>query len=60
MVFLFPVLYVGWKLLHKTKIQKASEIDLRKDLDIIEEYERNYVPTPANTWFEKVLDKLFG
>lgn len=60
MVFLFPILYVGWKFLHKTKIMKASEIDLRKDLDEIEEYERNYVPTPPNSMFEKVLDKLFG
>lgn len=60
MVFLFPVLYLGWKFMHKTKIHKASEIDLRKDLDEIEEYERNYVPTPPNSMLEKVLDKLFG
>ncbi|KAH7329543.1 putative general amino acid permease [Stachybotrys elegans] len=60
MVFLFPVLFIGWKIIHKTKIHKPVEVDLQKDLDEIEEYERNFVPTPANTMFERVLDKLFG
>ena len=46
MIGVFPLLYVGWKLLHKTKWIKSSEADLRKDLDDIEEYHRNYVPTP--------------
>jgi amino acid transporter len=44
MVFLFPVLFVGWKLIKKTKIVKAHEADL---------------VTETNT-FNRVLDKLFG
>ncbi|KAL4966304.1 amino acid permease/ SLC12A domain-containing protein [Aspergillus stella-maris] len=48
MIGICPVLYVGWKLIHKTKIRKPAEIDLRQDLDEIEEYERNYVPQPAS------------
>ncbi|CAM1505047.1 Fc.00g106840.m01.CDS01 [Cosmosporella sp. VM-42] len=60
MIMLFPVLYIGWKLIHKTKIYKPIEVDLYKDLDVIEEYERNYVPVPANSYYEKVLDKLFS
>ena len=47
MVFAFPVLFVGWKLWHKTKFHKPHEADLQKDLAEIEEYERNFVPTPA-------------
>ncbi|RSL85865.1 hypothetical protein BHE90_005027 [Fusarium euwallaceae] len=59
-VGLFPVLYVGWKLIHKTKIQKPHEVDLYKNLDEVREYEENYVPTPPSTMFERILDKLFG
>lgn len=46
MVGVFPVLYIGWKLIKKTKFRKPHEVDLYKDLDEIEEYHRNYVPTP--------------
>ncbi|KNB11989.1 hypothetical protein FOXG_11678 [Fusarium oxysporum f. sp. lycopersici 4287] len=59
-VGLFPVFYVGWKIAHKTKIIKPSEIDLRHNLAPIEEYERNYVSKPPANWFEKVLHLLFG
>jgi amino acid permease len=45
-VGLFPVFYVGWKIAHKTKILKPTDIDLRHNLAPIEEYERNYVPQP--------------
>ena len=43
---LFPILYVGWKVIHKTRIHKPQDVDLRKDLDAIEDYERNFVPRP--------------
>lgn len=46
MVMLFPILYLGWKIIHKTRIYGPTDIDLRRDLDAIEEYERNYVPDP--------------
>ncbi|KAM5351118.1 hypothetical protein ACJ41O_003841 [Fusarium nematophilum] len=59
-VGLFPTMYICWKLWHKTKIQKPEEVDLYKDLDVVEEYERNYVPTKSSTMFERVLDKVFG
>ncbi|KAF5620105.1 carnitine transporter [Fusarium sp. NRRL 52700] len=59
-VGLFPLFYVGWKITHKTKIIKPTEVDLRHNLAPIEEYERNYVPKPPANWFEKVLQFLFG
>ncbi|KAF4983588.1 hypothetical protein FZEAL_1038 [Fusarium zealandicum] len=59
-VGLFPVLYVTWKLIHRTKIHKPEEVDLYKNHDEIDEYERNFVPMPSSTMFERTLDKLFG
>lgn len=46
MVAVFPVLYVGYKIIRKTRIYKPEEVDLQKDQDVLEEYERNYVPQP--------------
>ncbi|KAI9166445.1 putative amino acid permease [Paramyrothecium foliicola] len=60
MIGVFPLLYIAWKIIHKTKIYKPEEVDLRKGVAEIEEYERNFVPKPPNSMFEKVLDKLFG
>lgn len=45
-VALFPIMYVVWKLIHKTKIHKPEEVDLRRDVDVIEEYQREYVFVP--------------
>ena len=46
MIFIFPVLFIGWKLTKRSKWLKAEEVDLYKDVDEIEEYQRNYVATP--------------
>ena len=43
MIFLFPVLFIGWKIYRRTKWVQSNEADLRKDLDEIEEYERCFV-----------------
>jgi amino acid transporter len=46
MIGICPVLYVGWKIGKRTKMYRAAEVDLVKNLDEIDEYERTYVPTP--------------
>lgn len=46
MIFIVPVLFVGWKIIKKTKWLKPEEVDLYKDVEEIEEYQRNYVPNP--------------
>jgi amino acid transporter len=46
MIAICPLLFVGWKILKKTKIQSAAEIDLRKNMDEIAAYERSYIPSP--------------
>lgn len=46
MIGICPCLYVGYKIVKRTKVYPADEIDLVKNLDEVEEYERSYVPTP--------------
>lgn len=46
MIFVYPVLYFGYKFVRKTKIRKPEEVDLVKDVAEIEEYQNNYIPTP--------------
>lgn len=59
MIFIFPVLFVGWKLTHRTRWKRATEMDLRQDLAEIEQYEANFIPRQERG-FKRVLDKLFG
>ncbi|KAL4939754.1 hypothetical protein BDV06DRAFT_30358 [Aspergillus oleicola] len=59
MIFVFPVLYFGWKIIHKTSIRKLEEIDLITGVDEIGDYTRNYVPQPASNVFSKFGDWLF-
>jgi amino acid transporter len=59
-VFLFPVLFIGWKVLKRTKFFKPHEVDLVTDLAEIEEYHRTFVEKPETNAFNRVLDKLFG
>ncbi|KAJ0337779.1 hypothetical protein COL922a_006377 [Colletotrichum nupharicola] len=65
MVGVFPVLYLGYKFdilkfRKRTRIFKPEEVDLYRNKDEIDDYERNYVQQPASNLFEKILDKLFG
>ncbi|KAI1869954.1 uncharacterized protein JN550_005544 [Neoarthrinium moseri] len=60
MIFIFPVLFIIWKLIHRTKFHKPEEVDLKQDLAGIEEYHRTFVSQPANSMFERALDKVFG
>ncbi|ETS01914.1 hypothetical protein MKX07_000383 [Trichoderma sp. CBMAI-0711] len=60
MIFVYPVLYFGYKIVRKTKIRKPEEVDLLKDVAEIEEYQNNYIPTPPRNGFEKILNSLFS
>lgn len=46
MIGLFPVLFVTWKLLKKTKWKKPQDVDLKGEVEEIEDYQRNFVPKP--------------
>ncbi|KAF1816943.1 amino acid transporter [Eremomyces bilateralis CBS 781.70] len=59
MIGVFPVLFIGWKLIKKTKWRKPDEVDLYEDLDEIEEYHRNFVPIPPKNALQKYANKIF-
>ncbi|GAP93354.2 putative amino acid permease [Rosellinia necatrix] len=56
----FPILYFGWKIIHRTTIYPPAQVDLQQDLDEVEEYTRNYIPQPPTNSFSKFLNVLFG
>ncbi|EEP80794.1 conserved hypothetical protein [Uncinocarpus reesii 1704] len=59
MIFIFPMLFIGYKIIKRTQFLRPTEVDLVKDLDEIEEYTRHFVPQPPRNTMEKILDKLF-
>ncbi|KAF1989425.1 putative general amino acid permease [Aulographum hederae CBS 113979] len=59
MIGIFPILYFGYKFIMKSKIKSPEEVDLYEDLDEIEEYTRNFVPTPYRNSADKFWNKLF-
>ena len=43
MIFAFPVLFIGYKLVMRTKWRKGCEVDLKGEVEEIDEYTRNFV-----------------
>jgi hypothetical protein len=41
-----PILYLGWKIIKKTKFKSPLEVHLYQDLEEIEEYTKNFIPKP--------------
>ncbi|KAK0712248.1 amino acid permease-domain-containing protein [Apiosordaria backusii] len=60
MIAVCPILYLGYKFVKKTKVYRSDEIDLVKNVDEIEEYQRTYVPSPPKNAFDRALDWMFG
>jgi amino acid transporter len=52
MLILAPVLYIGWKLLKRTKWVKSSEVDLIWEAPTIDMYESMFVDPPLGFWVE--------
>lgn len=46
MIGVCPLLYIGWKFLKRTKFLEPHEVNLSENVAEIEEYTRNFVPTP--------------
>ena len=60
-VIVFPILYFGYKFVRKTKLLKPSEANLYPpELEDVNQYQANYIPTRAHSMFERILDKMFG
>ncbi|KAK3324610.1 putative carnitine transport protein [Cercophora scortea] len=60
MIGVTPLLFVGYKIFMRTKFHRAEEIDLLKNLDEVEEYQRSFVPTPPSNALNRFLDWVFG
>ncbi|KAF7895846.1 hypothetical protein EAF00_005861 [Botryotinia globosa] len=61
MVGVFPIIFVGWKFVKKTKWLKPHEVILRThEVEEIEEYTRNYVERPPKTRWHVYVDKIFS
>lgn len=60
MIFVFPLLYFGWKFLKRTKSIKAEDADLYQDVEEIEEYHSNYVPSKPKNAVDKWFNWLFS
>ncbi|RAL05715.1 putative general amino acid permease (Agp2) [Aspergillus ibericus CBS 121593] len=60
MIGVFPILYIGWKLWHRTKFLSPEEIDISTGVDEIEQYTRDYVEVPSSNVFTRFNDWLFG
>jgi amino acid transporter len=47
-----PILYLGWKLLHKTKLVSPSDLDLVWERPLIDAYEASLPNNPPTFWQE--------
>ncbi|KAH6655219.1 AAT family amino acid transporter [Truncatella angustata] len=52
MVILAPILFFGWKLIHRTKVVKPREADLIWERPIVEAYESTFEGPPTGFWTE--------
>jgi amino acid transporter len=58
MCFVFPVLFVGWKIIKKTKFVKPHEADLVWDRPVIDAYEAALPNDPTTFWQD--IKKMAG
>ena len=61
MCAVFPIIFITWKLVKRSKWLKPHEVVLRtSEVDDIEEYTRTYVARKPPTIFHAFADKLFS
>lgn len=59
-VALFPALFFGWKFLKRTHWKKPHEVDLKGEVEEIDEYTRNFRPEPSSNFMDKWFNIVFG
>lgn len=52
MLILAPVLFIGWKLIKRTKLVKSTEADLVWERPVVDSYEATFVDPPVGFWRE--------
>ncbi|RMX85328.1 hypothetical protein D0869_03908 [Hortaea werneckii] len=60
MIALCPILFVGWKVIKRTRLRKPHEVDLEGEIEEIDEYTRNFVPQPYRNVADKWFNIIFG
>ncbi|KAI6897417.1 amino acid permease [Hortaea werneckii] len=60
MITLCPILFVGWKVIKRTRLRKPHEVDLEGEIEEIDEYTRNFVPQPYRNVADKWFNIIFG
>lgn len=58
MVIVAPILFVFWKLIHKTKFVRSAEMDLVWEAPIVDRYEKMLVGDSVGFWTE--MTQLVG
>jgi amino acid permease len=53
-----PILYLGWKLVKRTKKVKPTEFDLVWERPMVDLYEESFLSPPTSFWLE--IGQLFG
>ena len=54
MVIVAPILFIGWKLIKRTKIVRSADVDLVWERPIIDAYEASFVSPPVGFWTEMI------
>ncbi|SMY20671.1 unnamed protein product [Zymoseptoria tritici ST99CH_1A5] len=54
MLILAPILFIGWKLIHKTKFVKSTQADLVWERPVIDAYEETFIDPPVGFWTEMI------
>ncbi|KAI7544622.1 amino acid permease, partial [Hortaea werneckii] len=60
MIALCPILFVGWKVIKRTRLRKPHEVDLKGEVEEIDEYTRTFVPQPYKNVADKWFNIIFG
>jgi amino acid transporter len=58
MLIVAPILFIFWKLLHRTKFVKPTEADLVWEKPTIDAYEATFVDPPVGFWTELIPRRL--
>jgi amino acid transporter len=54
MVIVAPILFVGWKMIKKTRFVRSAEADLVWEAPVVDAYEATFVSPPVGFWTEMV------
>ncbi|KAI1138463.1 amino acid permease/ SLC12A domain-containing protein [Hypoxylon sp. FL0543] len=60
MIGVCPVLFIGWKLIHRTRFHRPCEVDLQRDVAAVDDYTKKFVPSPPRNVFSKWFNRLFS